>query len=125
MLTAAALIASLAFVALVIAAIPVLIQLMRTAHAAEQTLAAVEREVRPLASQVQALLQEHRDLAQQATRDLREVEGIVLMVQEVLARLTKLTSLLASIGTIGRVLGVAQGVRKGVDVFIHRLTRRP
>lgn len=125
MLTAAALIASLAFVALVIAAIPVLIQLMRTAHAAEQTLAAVEREVRPLASQVQALLQEHRDLAQQATRDLREVEGIVLMVQEVLARLTKLTSLLGSIGTIGRVLGVAQGVRKGVDVFIHRLTRRP
>jgi hypothetical protein len=124
-LTAAALIASLAFVALVIAAIPVLIQLMRTAHAAEQTLAAVEREVRPLASQVQALLQEHRDLAQQATRDLREVEGIVLMGQEVLARLTKLTSLLASIGTIGRVLGVAQGVRKGVDVFIHRLTRRP
>ncbi len=63
-------------------------------------------------------------LAQQATRDLREVEGLALMVQEVLARVTRLTSLLGSIGTVGQVLGVAQGLRKGVDVFIRRLARR-
>ncbi len=124
MASIAALIASLAFVALVIAAIPALLQVRRTARAAEQTLVTVEREIRPLASQLHALLQDHRDLAQRATRDLREVEGLALMGQEVLLRLIKLTGLLSGAGTVGRVLGVAQGLRKGVDVFVKTLSRR-
>ncbi len=123
MLTIAAFIASLAFVGLVIAAIPALLQLMRTARTAQQTLTTLEREVRPLAEQLHALLQEHRELAQRATRDLREVEGLLLMVQEALARLLKLTGVLSGVGTVGRVLGVAQGLRKGVDVFIQRLSK--
>ncbi len=121
----AAWIASLAFVALVVVAIPTLIQLRRTAHTAEQTLAAIEREVRPLTSQIHALLQEHRELAQRATRDLREVEGVLLHVQELLGRFGKLGGLLGSLGTVGKVVGLALTVRKGVDAFIHRLSRRP
>jgi uncharacterized protein YoxC len=121
--SAAALIASLAFLALVIAAVPALVQMRRTARAAEQTLATVERELRPLAPQLHALLQDHRELAQRANRDLREVEGLALMTQEVLGRLLKLTALLGGVGTVGRVLGVAQGLRKGVDVFIQRLAK--
>lgn len=114
----------MAFVVLVIAAIPVLLQLSRAARSAEQTLTAVEREIRPLASQIQALLQEHRTLAQQATRDLREVEGLALRGQEILGRLTNLTSLLGSVGAVGRVIGVAAGVTKGANVFLRRLGRR-
>ena len=124
MLQVAALIASLAFLALVVFAIPALLQVVRTARAAEQTLASVDREVRPLTSQIQALHQEHRNLAQQATRDLRQVEGVALMAQDVLARLTNLTSLLAGFGTVGRVVGVARGLQKGIDVFVHRLAAR-
>ncbi len=124
MLQWAALIASLAFLALVVFVIPVLLQVARTARAAEQTLASVDREVKPLTTQIQALLQEHRNLAQQATRDLRQVEGTVLMAQDVLARLTHLTSLLSSFGTVGRIVGIARGVQKGIDVFVHRLARR-
>jgi Bacterial protein of unknown function (DUF948) len=120
-LSAAALIASLAFLGLVLAAIPALLQLRRTTQAAEQTLATLEREVRPLTSQLHALLQDHRELAQRATRDLRELEGLVLMAQEVIGRLIKLTGILGGIGTVGRVYGLAQGLRKGLDVFIHRL----
>ena len=123
MLQVAALIASLAFLALVIAVIPALLQVARTARAAEQTLASVDREVKPLTTQIQALLQEHRTLAQQATKDLRQIEGIALMVQDVLARVTNLTSLLAGFGTVGRVVGVARGLQKGIDVFVHRLAR--
>ena len=77
MLQVAALIASLAFLALVIAVIPALLQVARTARAAEQTLATVDHELKPLTSQIQALLQEHRTLAQQATKDLRQIEGVV------------------------------------------------
>jgi Bacterial protein of unknown function (DUF948) len=120
----AVLIASLAFVALVAVAIPALLQARRTARAAEQTLVALEREIRPLAPQLHALLQDHRELAQRATRDLREVEGIALMAQEVLLRVIKLTGLLGGVGAVGRVLGLAQGVRKGLDVFIQRLGKR-
>ena len=123
MLSVAALIASLAFLGLVIAAIPALLQLRRTAQTADQTLASVERELRPLTSQLQGLLQDHRELAQRASRDLREVEGLALMAQEILVRLIKLTGLLGSMGAVGRVLGVAQGLRKGVDVFISRLSK--
>jgi uncharacterized protein YoxC len=123
-LQVAALIASLAFVALVIAVIPAVLQVARTARAAEQTLASLDREVRPLTSQVQALLEEHRTLAQQATKDLRQAEGVVLMTQDVLARLTNLTGLLSSFGTVGRAVGVARGLQKGIDVFVNRLARR-
>jgi uncharacterized protein YoxC len=122
-LQVAALIASLAFLALVIAVIPVLLQVARTARAAEQTLVTVDHELKPLTTQVQALLQEHRTLAQQATKDLRQVEGIALMAQDVLARVTNLTSLLSSFGTVGRVVGMARGLQKGIDVFVHRLAR--
>ena len=123
MLQVAALIASLAFLALVIAVIPALLQVARTARAAEQTLATVDHELKPLTTQVQALLQEHRTLAQQATRDLRQIEGVALMAQDVLARVTTLTSLLAGFGTVGRVVGVARGLQKVIDVFVHRLAR--
>jgi uncharacterized protein YoxC len=119
----AALIASLAFLALVVAAIPMFVQLARTARTAEQTLTTLEREVRPLASQVQALLEEHRGLAGQATRDLRHIEGATLMVQDMLARLTGLTGLLGSFTTVGRALGVARGLQRGIDVFVRRLAR--
>ena len=123
MLQIAALIASLAFLALVIAVIPALLQVARTARAAELTLASVDREVKPLTTQIQALLQEHRTLAQRATKDLRQIEGIALTAQDVLARVTDLTSLLASFGTVGRMVGVARGLQKGIDVFVHRLAR--
>lgn len=123
MLQVAALIASLAFLGLVIALIPALLQVARTARAAEQTLATVDHELKPLTTQVQALLQEHRTLAQQATRDLRQIEGVVVMAQDVLARVTNLTSLLSSFGTVGRVVGLARGLQKGIDVFVHRLAR--
>jgi uncharacterized protein YoxC len=123
-LQVAALIASLAFVALVVAVIPAVLQVARTARAAEQTLASLDREVRPLTAQVQALLEEHRTLAQQATKDLRQAEGVVLMTQDVLARLTNLTGLLSSFGTVGRAVGVARGLQKGIDVFVNRLARR-
>jgi uncharacterized protein YoxC len=122
-LQVAALIASLAFLGLVIAVIPALLQVARTARAAEQTLTSVDREIRPLTSQIQALLQEHRNLAQQATKDLRQVEGLVVLAQDTLARLTNLTSLLSSFGTVGRVVGVARGLQKGIDVFVQRLAR--
>ena len=121
MLQVAALIASLAFLALVIAVIPALLQVARTARAAEQTLNTVDHELKPLTTQVQALLQEHRTLAQQATKDLRQIEGIALMAQDMLARVTNLTSLLSSFGTVGRVVGIARGLQKGIDVFVHRL----
>jgi len=120
-LHAAALIASLALVGLVIAAVPVLLQLARTARAAEQTLGAVEREIRPLAAQIQALLQEHRNLAQQATKDLRQVEGVVVMAQDTLARVSSLTGIVSSFGSVGRAVGLARGLQKGFDVFVRRL----
>jgi uncharacterized protein YoxC len=123
-LVIAALIASVAFAGLAVAAILTLLQLRRTAQTAAETLAAVEREIRPLAADVHALLQEHRDLARQAGRNLREVEGITDTAKEVVARLVRLTNILGSLGTVGKALSLAQGVRRGAEVFLAQLGRR-
>jgi hypothetical protein len=36
----------------------------------------------------------------------------------------KLSGILSGVGTLGRALGLAQGLRKGVDVFIQTLGKR-
>ena len=123
-LVIAALIASAAFSALAVAAILTLLELRRAAESAQQTLAAVEREVRPLAADVHALLDAHRELAQGASRNLKELERGVTAAQEVLTRVARVSSLLGSVGTVGKVVGVVQGLRKAARVFLRLLGRR-
>ena len=123
-LNVAVLIVSVAVLALVTFVIPVLLQLRRTAHAAEQALAAVEREIRPLTTTVQALVDAHRELAQRVNRNLQEVEGVVHTASEVVGRVAKVTSILAGVGAAGRVASFAQGLFKGVDMFIRLFGRR-
>src|SRR6185295_12961343 len=89
------------------------LQVARTARQAEQTLATVDHELKPLTTQVQALLQEHRTLAQQATRDLRQIEGVAVMAQDVLGRVTNLTSLLAVGALIGAAAALLLAPRSG------------
>lgn len=113
-----------AAVVLVAFALPLLIQLRRTAKNAELTLTAVEREIRPLASQLHVLLQEGRDLIQRGGKELGELARFTATADELLARLGKVLGVLAGLGRVGQVVGVAQGVRKGVDVFVRRLGKR-
>lgn len=113
-----------AAVVLVAFALPLLIQLRRTAKNAELTLTAVEREIRPLASQLHVLLQEARDLIQRGNKELGELARFTATADELLARLGKVLGVLAGLGRVGQVVGVAQGVKKGVDVFVRRLGKR-
>jgi len=113
-----------AVVVLVAFALPTLHQLRRTARSAEATLTAVEREIRPLASQLHVLLQEGRDLAQRGGKELGELARLTATAEEVLERLGRVLAVFAGIGKVGQVVSVAQGVRKGVDVFVRRLGRR-
>lgn len=113
-----------AVVVLVAFALPLLIQLRRTAKNAELTLTAVEREIRPLASQLHVLLQEGRDLIQRGNKELGELARFTATADELLARLGKVLGVLAGLGRVGQVVGVAQGVKKGVDVFVRRLGKR-
>lgn len=113
-----------AVVVLGVFAVPLLIQLRRTAKNAELTLTAVEREIRPLASQLHVLLQEGRDLIQRGNKELGELARFTATADELLARLGKVLGVLAGLGRVGQVVGVAQGVKKGVDVFVRRLGKR-
>jgi uncharacterized protein YoxC len=123
-LVIAALVASVAFAALAVTAILTLLQLRRTVETARETLAAVEREVRPLAADVHALLEAHRELALGATRNLRELERGVAAAHEVVARVGRVTSVLGSVGTVGKMLGLAQGLGKAVGTVLGLLGRR-
>ena len=82
----AALIASLAFVvALVIVAILALLQVRRTAQTAEQTLATVDRSCARSSRSFTAWSRTTGRWPSGPPRDLREVEGLALMAQEVLS----------------------------------------
>lgn len=111
-------------VVLVAFAIPTLVQIRRTARNAELTLGAVEREIRPLASQLHVLLQDGRDLLQRGSKELGELARFTATADEVLERLGKVLGVLTGLAKVGQVVSVAQGVRKGVDVFVRRMGRR-
>lgn len=113
-----------AAVVLVAFAVPTLVQIRRAARNAELTLAALEREIRPLASQLHVLLQEGRDLLQRGNKELGELARFTVTADEVLARLGKVLGVLTGLAKVGQVVSVAQGVRKGVDVFVRRMGRR-
>ena len=111
-------------VALTAALVGVLIALRRTAQRAETVLAVVEREIRPMATQLEALAEELRGLSRQATRELERVSVVVRRVEEVSLAVVRIAGAVSTVTKLGRLVGAATGLRKGFDGFASRLRRR-
>jgi uncharacterized protein YoxC len=111
-------------VALTAALVGVLIALRRTAKRAEAVLTVVEREIRPMATQLEALAEELRGLSRQATRELERVSTVVRRVEEVSHAVVQIAGAVSTVTKVGRLVAAAAGVRRGLDVFASRLRRR-
>jgi hypothetical protein len=98
-----------------------LLALRRTALRAESVLSQIERELRPLMSQVEALSSEVRQLASSANEELRRVSIVVRRADDVTAKLARLLGTVAAFTSVGQYASVAAGLKKGVDVFVKRL----
>jgi uncharacterized protein YoxC len=87
----------------------------------DAVLAIVEQELRPLIGQVHGVMQEVRELTHEARLEVVRVGGVTESVQEVADGLARVVSGLGGLARAGQIVGLASGLRRGVDVFVHRL----
>ena len=101
-----------------------LLALKKTALRAESVLHLVEREIRPLAGQIESLTTELRTLAHHANEELDRVAVVVHRLEDISLKVARLLGVLGGLTRVGQYAGVAAGVKKGLDVFIKRLRAR-
>ena len=111
-------------VALTIVLISTLLSIKKTAARAESVLAQVEREVRPMASELENLTGELQKLSRNANDNLQRIGGIVDRVEDISVQAARVVGAVGGLTRIGQYAGMAAGVKRGVEVFLHRLKER-
>jgi len=110
-------------VVLTAAAVPVLLALRRTARRAETVLTIVEQELRPLIGQVLALAEDVRTLTREASDEIERVGEMTERVNAVADGVGRVVTGLAGLTRAGQLIGVAVGLKKGLDVFVSRFSK--
>ncbi len=112
---------SLAAFALLVALVAAVWALRGVAQRAEAVLAIVEQELRPLIGQGLALTEDVRGLTREAGRELERVGAVTDRVEVIAAGLGRIVTTVGSLTRAGQIVGVAAGLKRGIDVFVHRL----
>ena len=110
-------------VALTGAVVSAILALRRTLSRTEAVLEIVEQELRPLVGQVNGLTEEMRDLTRETRREVERVGEVTERVQTVADGIGRVVVGLAGLSRAGQIVGLAAGLRRGVDVFVQRLRR--
>lgn len=118
------LIIALCAVAATVALVAALRALRKTAGRADEVLHLLEREIRPMASQIESLAEEVRTLAQNANANMDRIAVVVHRADEISYQLARFAVALSGFTRLGSYTAVAAGVKRGLDVFIKRLRSR-
>ena len=110
-------------VVLTVALVVTLATFRRAASRAEIVLQLVEREIRPLASQVEALAADVRALSQTANRELERVSAVVRRVEDISLKIARVVGVANSLASFRGITGVSSGLRTALSVFVSRLRR--
>jgi uncharacterized protein YoxC len=108
-------------VVVTVALVVTLASLRRASSRAEIVLQLVEREIRPLASQVEALAADVRTLSQTANRELERVSGVVRRVEDISLKIARVVGVANSLASFRGITGVGTGLRTALSVFVSRL----
>ena len=108
-------------VVLTVALVVALASLRRATVRAEIVLQLVEREIRPLASQVEALAADVRTLSQSANRELNRISGVVRRVEDISFKIARVVGVANSLASFRGISGVGSGLRTALSVFVSRL----
>jgi uncharacterized protein YoxC len=108
-------------VVLTVALVVTLATFRRATARAEIVLQLVEREIRPLASQVEALAADVRALSQTANRELERVSGVVRRVEDISLKIARVVGVANSLASFRGITGVSSGLRTALSVFVSRL----
>ena len=114
---------SICAVVLTVALVVTLASVRRAASRAEIVLQLVEREVRPLASQIEALAADVRALSQTANRELERVSGVVRRVEDISLKIARVVGVVNSLASFRGITGVGSGLRTALRVFVSRLRK--
>lgn len=110
-------------VALTAALVAAMLALRRTLRRTEAVLQIVEQELRPLIAQVYGATEELRDLTREIRLEVKRVGDVTERVQAVADGLGRVVTGLSGLARVGQLVGLAAGLRRGVDVFVQRLRR--
>jgi uncharacterized protein YoxC len=108
-------------VVLTVALVVTLASVRRATSRAEIVLQLVEREIRPLASQVEALAADVRTLSQTANRELERVSGVVRRVEDISFKIARMVGVANNLASFRGITGVTSGLRTALSVFVSRL----
>ncbi len=112
---------SLASLALLLALVAAVWALRGVARRAEAVLAIVEQELRPVIGQAVALTEDVRSLTRDASRELDRVGAVTDRVDDIATAVGRIVGTLSGLTRAGQIVGVAAGLKKGLDVFVQRL----
>lgn len=115
---------SLAAFALLLALVAAVWALRGMAQRAEAVLAIVEQELRPLVGQAMALTEDVRTLTRDASRELERVGAVIDRVDDIATGLGRIVGIVSGLTRAGQLVGVAAGLKKGLDVFVHRFRQQ-
>ena len=118
------LVLSLASLALLLALVAAVWALRGVAQRAEAVLAIVEQELRPVIGQAVALTEDVRSLTRDASRELERVGAVTDRVDDIAGAVGRIVGTLSGLTRAGQIVGVAAGVKKGIDVFVQRLRQQ-
>jgi uncharacterized protein YoxC len=107
-----------------VALVPALLALRRAAERSERVLALVEQELTPLAEEVRGLVDDVRGLSQEARGEIARIIGLAERARDMSDGLSRVLAAVAGLTRAGQFVGVAAGIKTGLDVFLHRL-RKP
>jgi uncharacterized protein YoxC len=110
-------------VVLTAAVVALLLAVKRTAQRTDAVLRIVEEELRPLIGQAHALTDEVRTLTREAHLEVKRVGEVTERVNNVAEGVERMVSALAGLTRAGQVIGMAAALKKGVDVFVHRMSK--
>lgn len=110
-------------VVLTAAAVALLLAVRRTAQRADAVLRIVEEEMRPLIGQAHALADEVRTLTREASLEVKRVGEVTERVNNVAESVERMASALAGLTRAGQVIGMVAALKKGVDVFVQRMSK--
>lgn len=121
MTTAVLLVIGLSAVVVTAALVSTLLAIRRATLRAEMLLTILEREVRPMTSQLQSLVEELRGLSQHADQNMERMGAVIRRVDDVTTGIARVVGFVGGMTRVGQLVGTATGVKKGLDVFIAKL----
>jgi len=111
-------------VAVTVALVPALLAIRRAAERGERVLAAAERDLGPLTEHVKALVEEFRSLSHDTRVEVARMGALADRAEDVASGIARVLGAVAGLTRAGQLVGVAAGIKTGLDVFLHRLRKQ-